>query len=148
MMSSFEALLRESIVDEAKTWLGTPYHHQAHIKGAGVDCVQILIEVYHAALGITKPDLGYYAPDWMLHREEERYLAGLEDFATPVDIPQAGDVVIYKFGRCFSHSGIVVRWPLIIHAHRDDNCCYADGLQGVLAGREMKFYTFIGEDEK
>ena len=61
------AQLRQEIIDEAATWLRTPYHHAAAIKGAGVDCAQILIEVY-AAVGLAdKPDVGNYAPDWMLH---------------------------------------------------------------------------------
>lgn len=28
-----------AIVAEARTWLGTPFHHQGRVKGAGVDCV-------------------------------------------------------------------------------------------------------------
>lgn len=135
--------IRLAIVEEAKTWLGTPYHHQAQVKGAGVDCVQILIAVYNKVLGIEPPDIGYYAPDWMLHREEERYLGGLKKYAVQVNAPLAGDIVMYKFGRCFSHSGIVVDWPLIIHAHRNDNCCYAEATGGTLHGRDMLFYSFI-----
>ena len=40
--------LRQRIVEEARSWLGTPYHHQAMVKGAGVDCAMILVAVYRA----------------------------------------------------------------------------------------------------
>jgi cell wall-associated NlpC family hydrolase len=134
---------RQAIVNEAMTWLRTPYHHAAGIKGAGVDCAQILIEVY-SSVGLTdKPDVGYYPSDWMLHRSEERYLGWIEKYASQVDTPAMGDVVLFKFGRCFSHSGIVVNYPTIIHAQREDGCCYADATKGALAGREVRFYSLF-----
>jgi cell wall-associated NlpC family hydrolase len=135
--------LRDAIVREAETWLRTPYHHQGAIKGVGVDCAQILIEVY-SALGLAdKPDVGYYPSDWMLHRSEERYLGWLEKYCIEVDHPRRGDIVMFKFGRCFSHSGIVVDYPKIIHAQREDGCCYADANNGALAAREVKFYSLV-----
>ncbi len=141
--------LREKIIEEAKTWIGTPYHHQAAVKGHGVDCAQILIEVYQAVGLAQRPDVGYYPSDWMLHRSEEIYLWWLNKFCTEIDQVDAkpGDIVMFKFGRCFSHSGIIVDAPLIIHAQREDNCGYANIGQGVLEGREMKFYTFFGGEK-
>ena len=141
---SRESELRQKIIDEAELWLRTPYHHMAAVKGAGVDCAQILIEVYYAVGLAEKPDVGYYPSDWMLHRSEEKYLAWLVKYCEEVDKPQMGDIVMFKFGRCFSHSGIVTLWPQIIHAHRDDNCCYADSTKGDLANRDVKFFTMKG----
>lgn len=139
-----EALLRAAIVAEAETWLRTPYHHQAAVKGHGVDCAQILIEVY-AAVGLAaKFDAGYYPSDWMLHRSEERYLGNVEQYCTRTEVPLPGDIALFKFGRCFSHSAIVVDYPSVIHAQREDGCCYANAEQGSLAGREVLFYTFFG----
>ena len=31
--------LRAAVVTEAKTWIGTPFHHAARVRGAGVDCL-------------------------------------------------------------------------------------------------------------
>lgn len=39
---------RQAVVAEAKTWIGTGFHHEARIKGAGVDCAQLLIAVFSA----------------------------------------------------------------------------------------------------
>lgn len=138
--------LRKKIIEEAMTWIGTPYHHQAAVKGAGVDCAQILIEVYSAVGLADRPDVGYYPSDWMLHRSEERYLGWIEKYCTEVDRDKAddGDIVLFKFGRCFSHSGIIAGYPRIIHAQREDNCCYAEIGRGNLEGKQMKFYTFFG----
>jgi cell wall-associated NlpC family hydrolase len=142
-----EAALRQRIIDEAESWLCTPYHHAAAVKGAGVDCAQILIEVY-AAVGLAdKFATDYYPSDWMLHRSEERYLANVEKYCIEVEKPAMGDIALFKFGRCFSHSGIVTVWPQIIHAQREDGCCYADATQGVLADRAVKFYSFFGVDK-
>lgn len=139
-----EIELRKAIVDEAMTWLRTPYHHAAAVKGAGVDCAQILIEVYSAVGLADKPDVGYYPSDWMLHRSEERYLGWVEKYCRQVQTPAMGDIVLFKYGRCFAHSGIVVDYPRIIHAQREDGCCYADADNGVLKGREVRFYSLFG----
>lgn len=133
---------REAVVAEARTWLKTPYHHRAAIKGAGVDCAQILVEVYSACGLIPHFDTGDYPPDWMMHREEERYLGFVLDYAHEVETPKPGDVVLYKVGRCFAHGGIVVDWPTIIHAsNRDRGVVLGEGLGGWLADREVKFFS-------
>lgn len=112
------------ITTEALTWLNTPYHHMANIRGVGVDCAMLLVEVFKQ-LGAVPADLDPrpYPHDWHMHRGEERYLAWLDKYAdrVPADQVQPGDVVTFKFGRCVSHAGIVIDWPLIIHAYRDND---------------------------
>nr|DAP68845.1 MAG TPA: cell wall peptidase [Caudoviricetes sp.] len=112
------------ITTEALTWLNTPYHHMANLRGVGVDCAMFLVEVFKQ-LGAVPPDLDPrpYPHDWHMHRGEERYLAWLDKYAdrVPADQVQPGDVVTFKFGRCVSHAGIVIDWPLIIHAYRDND---------------------------
>lgn len=108
---------RMRVVAVASTWLGTPYHTGGHIKGVGVDCLTLLAEVY-AEAGLTEPiDLPHYPHDWHLHRGDERYLEGLLHYAKETADPMPGDIVLWKFGRCFSHGAIVVKWPVIIHAY-------------------------------
>lgn len=118
-MSRDQAELRARVVAEARTWLGTPYANLGAVKGAGVDCAMILVRVYQA-VGIVPPDFDPrpYSPEWYLHRSEERYLAGLEQWARRVDAPGPGDVALFRFGRTASHGAIVVDDVLMIHAHR------------------------------
>jgi cell wall-associated NlpC family hydrolase len=132
---------RQAVIREAETWLRTPWHHAAAVKGAGVDCGQILIEIFAACGLIERPQVGYYPRDWALHRDEERYLAVLESYARRIDTPQPGDIVVYRYGRSYSHGGLVTCWPTIIHAHVDDGVVYANGQSGGLNGRPLRFYS-------
>lgn len=143
-MNATEKHQRAAVVREAYTWLKTPYHHYAAVKGAGVDCAMILPEVYFDAGVIAeKPIIESYPADWMYHRGEERYLAWLEKFATTTLNPKAGDIAIWKFGRCFSHGAVIVDYPQIIHAFKKARMVILDDLNNVeMAGREVRFYTF------
>jgi len=46
--------MREKIVAEARSWIGTPYHNCADIKGVGVDCGMLLVRVF-VDLGLVEP---------------------------------------------------------------------------------------------
>lgn len=136
--------IRAKIVAEAQTWLRTPYHHAARVKGAGVDCAQILVAVYEAAGLVTDVALAPYTSDWHLHRSEEVYLARLMAHATQVPEPQPGDIAVFKFGRCFAHGSIVTAWPQVIHAYMEDRqVSYGDATQGRLRGRPVKFFSVV-----
>ena len=135
---------RAAIVDETLTWLGTPYHHCADVKGAGVDCAMLLVRVY-AACGLTPADFDPrpYSPQWHLHRGEELYLQWLQAAqAVPTATPQAGDVAIWKFGRAYSHAGILKNDTEVIHALMDSGRVTIHKLTDTpLAGRDVKYYT-------
>lgn len=108
---------RTRVITEARRWIGTPHVHGAAVRGAGVDCGRLLIEVY-ANAGLIPPfDPGLYPHDYHLHQNEERYLAFVERFAHRVDRPEPGDVALFKYGRVISHGAIVIQWPVIIHAY-------------------------------
>lgn len=136
---------REAVVAEAESWVGTPYHHIARIKGVGVDCATLSGEVY-ARAGIVPPqEIPFYPAQWFLHRSAELYMEHVQRYATEFNGPmKPGDLVLFKIGRCFAHGAIVTRsgWPNIIHA--DIECglvlvARADG--GRLAERQKKFFT-------
>lgn len=103
----------QSIVAEAERWLSTPYHHMASIKGIGVDCAMLPVMVY-GGLGLVPPfDPRPYPPDWMMHSDDERYRDWVKRFADQVDVPQAGDLALFRVGRCYSHGAIVVDHRMI-----------------------------------
>ena len=113
---------REQIVEEAKSWVGTPYLHQGFVKGlqGGVDCCMILIGVYRdfAEAVPMDTDPRPYPMQWHLHRDEERYLGWFKKYATEVATPQIGDIALFRFGRTVSHAGIVVADDVMVHAYR------------------------------
>jgi cell wall-associated NlpC family hydrolase len=123
-----EAEARQAIVREAQTWIGTPYHSNALVKGprGGTDCAMLLIGVY-GNVGLIPKDFDPrpYPPQWHVHRNEEKYLNYVLEFVKEVDgpparIPKPGDLVMFKLGRVFAHGAIVVDWPNVIHAIGDD----------------------------
>lgn len=112
---------RELVVAEAKTWIGTRYHHSADVKGHGVDCAMLLVRVY-CDLGIAPIfDPRPYAPQWYLHRTEEKYIKWLESYGKRIDKAGPGDVALYRFGRCAAHGAIIVDDNYMIHAYVGSN---------------------------
>ena len=110
----------------------------------------LLVRVY-CDLGLVEPfDPRPYVRDWMLHRDDERYLGFLIDRARIVSEPGPGDVILFRFGRCFSHGGIVtVPKPLtIVHAFAPARGVLEEevGRNGELAGRlsAVKFASYWG----
>lgn len=124
------AAQRADVVREARRWINTPYHDQADVLGAGVDCGMHLVRVF-VDLGLVPAfDPRPYPADWMMHRDDERYLdvvrsLASREFDPTVTPPQGGDVVVWKHGRTFSHGAIVTGeprsqvptgWPWVVHA--------------------------------
>jgi len=132
---------RAALVAEAGSWMGTPYHNCARIKGIGVDCLQILAGVYANVGLIEPPPLEHYAPDWHMHRSEERYLLGIAGYLTRTETPKPGDVALFKFGRCVSHAAIVIEWPRVIHSFYGLGVVEADANDAELAGRLHSCWT-------
>ena len=139
-----EKELRNKIVEEAKTWLGTAWHHEARLKGVGVDCGMLLIETY-ANVGLcphlTPP---HYPPDFMMHRSEEWFMQTIMAYSTEISgDPLPGDAILYRHGRIYSHGGIVVKWPQIIHSSVPDRCvCYGDASVRPLSARPHKLFRY------
>jgi cell wall-associated NlpC family hydrolase len=117
-MLDVEIQQRRAVIAEARRWIGTPYHNCADIRGAGVDCGMLIVRAF-VDCGLCAPfDPRPYPADWHLHRSEERYLGFVFDRCSEVAGPQSGDVIVLRFGRCYSHGGIVTATePLtIVHA--------------------------------
>lgn len=113
---------RERVLAVARTFLGTPYHDCARLKGVGVDCATMIAMVFEEA-GLEPPlDIPSYSPQWYLHRSDELYMERVLDRAKEIAQKDAhpGDLVLYQFGRCFAHGAIVDEpgWPAIIHAYK------------------------------
>jgi cell wall-associated NlpC family hydrolase len=110
MTKEVEQIQRLAVIREARSWNGTPYRQQGDIKGPKgcIDCSMLLVRCWVDA-GVFKPfDPRPYSPDWHLHVGTERYLGWLNEMGVEVEKPQAGDIVVWQFGRCFSHGGIMV----------------------------------------
>lgn len=146
MSQRIEHTQRAMVVAELATWLGTRYHHHGRIKGVGVDCAMLLAEVYERCGLVPHVDAGAYPTDWHLHRGEEQFLGWLHAVgARPVAAPQAGDIGIFKFGRCFSHGGVVGEvvdgLPYLVHSYIRRGVILTALDEEPLSGREVRWYS-------
>lgn len=112
-----------------------------------MDCAFYLICVFHEAGLIPWIDPRPYPRDWHMHRDTERYLGWVKQLAGQVEVPGPGDIVVYRYGRTFSHGGIVIEWPLMMHSYANIGVTYADGTRGEFSEqksgepREKEFYS-------
>lgn len=136
---------REDVVTEARTWLGTPYHHQALIKGVGVDCAMLLVGVYAGVGMIEGVEPRPYPRDWHLHRSEEKYLGWLQSLSQQVPEPGVGDVLVWHFGRTFSHGGIYIGNGEIIHSYLGLGCILGHVDDACFAGRETRAFSLFAK---
>lgn len=140
---------RLAVLAEALTWLGTPFHHMARLKGlrGGVDCGQILAAVFEVVGKIPHVETDPYSMQHALHSSDEWYIRYLQKFATEISEKEAkpGDIVIYRVGRCYSHAGILIEpWPgKIIHAVNDAGVILSHGTQEGFLKRHQhrRFFT-------
>lgn len=145
-------MTRAEVVAEAKSWIGTPYRPAQRVKGpkGGVDCLTFVAEVYEQVGILPHYEAPYYPPDWHLHRDDERYADGiLEQIrlhcpGAAGEIPgppESGDIVLFRFGRCFAHGGIVTSWPRLIHAWNGAGVVPATADQPLLGRRSRRFFS-------
>lgn len=115
-----EAEQRAKVIAEAKTWLGTPFRNCADVKGAGVDCAMLLVRVFADTGIVPLFDPRPYPSQWYLHRDEERFLAVIGKLGSEVARePLPGDVIVYRFGRCFAHGAVVIDAGHVLHAYSE-----------------------------
>jgi cell wall-associated NlpC family hydrolase len=114
---TLERAQRAAVVRIARQWIGTPYHHRAMLKGVAADCVTFILATYQDAGLLGAMALPDYSPQWHLNQGGELYLEALAGrFVEIPGPPQPGDLVLWRFGRSFSHGAIAIEWPLVIHA--------------------------------
>jgi NlpC/P60 family putative phage cell wall peptidase len=103
--------MRADIVALARGWLGTPYHHQASLKGVGCDCLGLIRGVYAEACGQPAETPPPYSRDWAEASGRETMIEAAGRHLTRVspEAAEAGDVLIFRLrpGAMAKHAGIV-----------------------------------------
>ncbi len=110
------------VVAKALTWVGTPYRHQASLKGVGCDCIGLVRGVWGEVV-----DLPAYSPDWAEIGGKEMLLDGLSARFQTVDLAAArpGDVLVFrmrprspaKHAAILSEGGVDDPRARIVHAY-------------------------------
>ncbi|MBI6630437.1 NlpC/P60 family protein [Pontibaca salina] len=102
---------RECIVAAARSWIGTPYRHQAATRGAGTDCLGLIRGVWRGLYGEEPEPVPPYSMDWAEPQLDERLWAAarrhLEERPAISLVP--GTVVLFRMraGSVAKHLGIV-----------------------------------------
>ena len=115
---------QERIVAEARSWIGTPYVHQASCKGAGTDCLGLLRGVWKVVHGPEPERVPAYTADWSEPGRDEVLLRAAHRWLRPVlagdEAP--GTVLLFRMrsGSVAKHLGIIAATtpgPSFIHAY-------------------------------
>lgn len=97
--------IERRLIEEAKTWLGTPYKYACAEKGEGTDCSGMVMKVYESVTGEKLP------------RNSAKQAEYCELLNT--DKVEAGDLVFFATGKDpekVSHVGLVIDDCNFIHA--------------------------------
>ena len=117
---------RNDIVSVARKWLGTPYQHQASLRGVGCDCLGLIRGVWRELIGPEPEPMRPYSQDWAEAGGEETLLAVGETHFEKVDDWRPGDVLLFRFrdGVPAKHLAIATASDRMIHSH--DRACVAE----------------------
>lgn len=112
---------RDRIVAEVRSWIGTPYRHQASLKGVGCDCLGLVRGVWRALYGAEPEATPAYAPDWAeatgrdsLADAARRHMIAIDPHAFA-----AGDLLLFRWrnGLPAKHAAIATTVEQMVHAH-------------------------------
>ncbi len=87
---------RTRILTIARTWIGTPFHHRASLRGVGTDCLGLIRGIWRDLHGEEPEPLPDYSPDWAEATGREDMLAAALRHLIPVQTPQPGDVLLFR----------------------------------------------------
>ncbi len=92
------AIDASEVVAAARGWIGTPYIHQASLKGAGCDCLGLLRGVWRELCGAEPEDVPPYSQDWAESSGEETLRAALERSLTKIVLHDIvpGDIALFR----------------------------------------------------
>ncbi len=139
----------DDIVAEARTWIGTPWRHQARVKGVGVDCIGFVGGV-GVALGLAE------ALEWRADRSLRGYgrtpvpetlLDACNRFLDRVPLLERrlGDVLVMGFTAGPQHFAIVSRQSpdCIIHAYAQRRAV-VETPSDITGAQVLRAYRFRG----
>jgi NlpC/P60 family putative phage cell wall peptidase len=113
-------ITRSLIVAEARGWIGTPYKHQASLKGVGCDCLGLVRGVWRAVHGAEPETAPPYAPDWAEAAKTETLAEAAARHLVPLNDAQAfasGDVLLFRWRANFPAKHAAIATDRMVHAH-------------------------------
>ncbi|GLK67912.1 hypothetical protein GCM10008179_15500 [Hansschlegelia plantiphila] len=110
-----------TVVAAARGWIGTPYRHQASLRGVGADCLGVIRGVWRELLGPEPEPLPPYARSWAEDGDAELMLDAARRWLVPAPdgAMEAGDVLLFRVARGgrVKHAGIATGPAAMVHAY-------------------------------
>jgi len=123
MTFSHQIIPRARVVMLARSWAGTPYHHQASTKGVGTDCLGLVRGVFRELYGVEAASVPGYSRDWAEASGRETLLEAAQRHLVELPMDQAGggDILLFRWRTksVAKHLGILLARQRLIHAFED-----------------------------
>lgn len=139
------------IVEQAKTWVGTPFRHQGRDKFIGADCAGLILGV------------GQEVERMKLTEHEQKVLKRYRQFPSPMEVEsllaefldrveegdeQLGDIVLIKSRNSRAgHVGIITQFEpflMIIHANDAFGKIVEQGIPPRSSNRVLGYFRYKG----
>ncbi len=115
----------DRVVEIARSWIGTPYHHQMTVQGAGCDCLGLVRGIWRELFGAEPVEVPAYTEDWSEPQGEEVLWTVARSVLVEksVDNMKPGDVLLFRMRErsVAKHLGVLVaggRDPRFVHAYQ------------------------------
>lgn len=141
-------ITRDAIVAEAREWIGTPWHHQAALKGKGCDCIGLIYGVARA-LGI--PEAARFRADPRFRGygrtpEPSMLRAAIAEYLNVADVERPGDILLMRFDAEPQHFGFLSTPDYMIHAYAQARKVVENRIDDKWRRRIVGAYRFRGVD--
>lgn len=118
---------RTDILDEARSWIGTPYRHQASVKATGCDCLGLIRGIWRACVGPEPVATPAYRPDWAELGGKDMLLDAAQTWLQMIDNADAepGDILLFRIriNAPVKHCAILSGADRMIHAYQGHHVC-------------------------
>lgn len=148
---------KQDLVKQARTWIGTPYHHQGRVKKVGADCIGLLVGVLKDlnVLSNVKDKDGNFIP---LYRFDDSVYSFnpnghklqkiIRQFFRPKDVKdiEPGDIVLMCWAKFPQHVAYVSDYNDklgLIHIHRHAGKCVEHNLDETWKSRIVEAYEVV-----
>ena len=109
------------VVAVARSWLGTPYHDQASLRGVGCDCLGLARGVWREVVGDEPFPIPPYSRDWGETGPHEVLAEGAQRMMTEIFIADStpGALVLFRMApsAIAKHVGILTGADSFIHSY-------------------------------
>jgi NlpC/P60 family putative phage cell wall peptidase len=117
-----------TIIEQARTWVGTPYKHQGRQKGVGVDCLGV---IYGSMLEAGVKDKVFFDKINSKYHDYNRLPSGRMLYTTfkkyvpeyPKNQAKGGDMLMIALKGEPRHTAILTDKNTIIHAYAEAGKC-------------------------